>query len=665
MRTRLLVLFLALAALAPGLAAPAVAQSGASVTGTVTYRTRNLLPPTAKVFVQLVDVSRADVAATLIAEQVIEPAGAAPPYAFSLPYDPAQIQERGIYAVQAAIRDGERLLFISTRRNAVITGGNPTSGVEVVVDPVATPSGPPQRITIDSPPDDTLVGSPVTITGRAARYPQGGVLTYRFRDERGELLGTGDLPVQGDFRGPAAFTSSLSFTLPPQGGTVRLEIFERGAAGAEQGLAARELFVTRPQAIRITSPAAESVVTSPVTVEGDLGRLPSDARLVYRILASDGRQVGQGTLAVPGEPGRPALFRAALPFEASPEGDRIQVQLFDQNQLTGEVIAQSSVTLGVAPQQQRIIVDSPGANAYVGTPVVVTGRTVRFPLSGTLGYAIYDGAGVQLGGGVFPVGGSLAVGGSFSVSLGFSYPAQGGPLRLDLYDQDPTTGAFRATASVNLRSVPLQQQIVIESPAPGTQVGVPAVLTGRTARYPAGGTLQYRVIGNDGATLGTGSFPVQGPVGEPARFSAALSFNPPTFSGPLRAEVFDVDQFGNITAIAAVELRWATTGPAQRQIVIETPPANTVVGSPVVVTGRTTFFPFEGTLNYRVRDGAGNELGSGALQARPEAGGARFMLSAPFRPIPGGGPITVEIFAVDQATGATVARASVQLQQAP
>lgn len=665
MLTRVFIVIVALATLAVGLATPTFAQTTSSVTGTVTYRTRNLLPPTARVVVQLVDVSRADAAATVIAEQIIEPQGAAPPYAFTLAYDPAQITDRGIYAVQAAIRDGERLLFISTRRTSVITAGNPTSNVEIVVDPAPASTGSSQRITIESPAENTLIGSPVTITGRADYYPQSGMLSYRFRDERGTLLGSGDLPVSGDFRSLAAFTSSLSFTLPPEGGPVRVEIFERDSTGAERGLATRILFVARPQAIRISSPAPDTVVTSPLEITGELGRLPSEARLIYRILASDGRQLGQGNFPVPGNPGRPALYRAALPFEASPEGDRIQVQLFDQNQATGEIIAQTSVTLGVAPKPQQIIIDSPGANAYVGTPVVVTGRTVRYPASGALGYAIYNSAGAQIGGGAFPVSGSLAVGGSFSASLGFGYPAQGGPLRIDLYDQDPTTGAFRATASVTLRSVPLQQQIVIESPAPGTQVGVPVVLTGRTARYPSGGVLQYRIASSLGEQLGSGSFPVQGPVGEPARFNASLSFNPPAFSGPLRAEVFETDQFGNVTASAAIDLRWAAPTPAQRQIVIETPAPNTLVGSPVVITGRATFYPVEGTLSYRVRDSAGNELGSGFVQARAEAGGARFVISAAFRTIPGGGPITVEVYAIDQASGSVIARDSVQLQQGP
>lgn len=568
MLTRAIALCASLLVLLAGLPGAASAQ-GASVTGTVTYRTRNLLPPTATLTVQLVDVSRADAAAIVLATQVIEPRGGAPPFPFALLYDPAQINPAFSYAVQAAVRDGDRLLYITTQSYSVITRGAPTSGLELVVEPVGQappgqlPAGPPQRVTIETPPEDTLVGSPVTITGRAARFPAGGTLRYRFRDAAGRPLGEGDLPVQGDFRGAASFSASLGFTLPPEGGVVRVEVFERDGAGRELGLAARGLYVSRPPSVVITSPAPETVVGSPVVVEGSLGRLPADARLRYRVLASDGRLLGAGDFAVPGAPGRPALFRGALSFETSPEGDRVTVQVFDQDPATGQVFAQADVTLGVAPQPQRIVVDSPGAGVYVGTPLVVTGRTVRFPAGGVLGYAIYDGAGAQVGGGVFPVAGSLAVGGTFNATLGFSYPPLGGPLRLDLYDQDPATGQFRATASLSLRTVPLQQQIVIETPAPGTRVGVPAVITGRTARYPAGGVLQYRVIGPRGEQLGAGSFVVQGPAGEPARFNASLVFSPPAVAGPLRAEILEQDQFGNPVASAAVELAWADARPRQ------------------------------------------------------------------------------------------------------
>lgn len=124
---------LALIALALLAAPAAYAQGQATVTGTVTYLERILLPPTAKVTVQLLDVSLADAAATTLAEQVIDTAGQGPPYAYSLSYDPAAIKDNLSYSVRATITDGEQLIFTSTTNIPVITRGNPTSDVEILV----------------------------------------------------------------------------------------------------------------------------------------------------------------------------------------------------------------------------------------------------------------------------------------------------------------------------------------------------------------------------------------------------------------------------------------------------------------------------------------------------------------------------------------------------
>lgn len=132
----------ALAALAL-LAIPSLAsaQSQTAVTGTAIYLERILPPPGSQVTVQLLDVSRADAAATLIAEQVIDTNGTGPPYAFTLPYDPAQIQDNLSYAVRATLRDGDQLLFTSTTSYPVITRGNPTSDIEIRMERVSGDAG--------------------------------------------------------------------------------------------------------------------------------------------------------------------------------------------------------------------------------------------------------------------------------------------------------------------------------------------------------------------------------------------------------------------------------------------------------------------------------------------------------------------------------------------
>lgn len=125
------------------LALPAVAgaQGQPAVTGTVIYLERIMLPPSAVVTVQLQDIARADAPATVLAEQKIDTAGNGPPYAYSLSYDPAQIVDSGRYSVRAEIRDGGQLLFTSTTAYPVITGGNPTSDVEVLVEQVSGGAG--------------------------------------------------------------------------------------------------------------------------------------------------------------------------------------------------------------------------------------------------------------------------------------------------------------------------------------------------------------------------------------------------------------------------------------------------------------------------------------------------------------------------------------------
>ncbi|UYZ63486.1 YbaY family lipoprotein [Hymenobacter weizhouensis] len=97
-----------------------------SVTGTVTYRERVALPPTAVVRVQLQDASLQDVAAVILDSVTIRPQGRQVPLAFTLRYDPARIQEGGIYVVQARILDASgRLLFLNDEAYPVLTNGKP------------------------------------------------------------------------------------------------------------------------------------------------------------------------------------------------------------------------------------------------------------------------------------------------------------------------------------------------------------------------------------------------------------------------------------------------------------------------------------------------------------------------------------------------------------
>jgi putative lipoprotein len=103
---------------------PGPADQG-RITGTVAYRERMALPADAVVQVQLYDVSVQDVAAPLIAETTVEPAGRQVPLPFELRYDPAKIDSGRRYAVRATIRSEGRLMFTTSTAAPVLTHGSP------------------------------------------------------------------------------------------------------------------------------------------------------------------------------------------------------------------------------------------------------------------------------------------------------------------------------------------------------------------------------------------------------------------------------------------------------------------------------------------------------------------------------------------------------------
>lgn len=115
-RRALAALLLAAAAPAtPALAAPRILR------GTVAYRERMALPPGAIVEVKLLDVSLADAPSRTIAETRVS--GRRIPAPWTLRFDSRQIEPRRNYALQARILHRGQLLFISTERHSVFTGG--------------------------------------------------------------------------------------------------------------------------------------------------------------------------------------------------------------------------------------------------------------------------------------------------------------------------------------------------------------------------------------------------------------------------------------------------------------------------------------------------------------------------------------------------------------
>jgi putative lipoprotein len=89
------------------------------------------LPADAVLTVTLEDISRADVAATMLSMQEIDLADESFPVAFELPYDLGDIAESNTYRVAARVTSSGDLLMISDTIIPVITNGAPTTGVDV------------------------------------------------------------------------------------------------------------------------------------------------------------------------------------------------------------------------------------------------------------------------------------------------------------------------------------------------------------------------------------------------------------------------------------------------------------------------------------------------------------------------------------------------------
>ncbi|QIX60584.1 lipo-like protein [Hymenobacter sp. BT18] len=104
---------------------PTAAVAKDSITGTVTYRERMALSPTAVVRLQLQDVSQPGVAATVIDSVTLRPQGRQVPLDFVLRFDPSRIQENMTYAVEARIEDAGQLMFRTDVAYPVLTRGNP------------------------------------------------------------------------------------------------------------------------------------------------------------------------------------------------------------------------------------------------------------------------------------------------------------------------------------------------------------------------------------------------------------------------------------------------------------------------------------------------------------------------------------------------------------
>lgn len=130
-----------LAMLALSAVAACAAPRSDSVTGTVGYRERLILPADSVVVVRLDDVTRGTSYPAVVSEQRIVPTSNAP-IRFAVPYSRTDINPHGTYVVNAWIEQGGRVLFRNANMYQVLTKSAPSSNIHVELEQVvaATPA---------------------------------------------------------------------------------------------------------------------------------------------------------------------------------------------------------------------------------------------------------------------------------------------------------------------------------------------------------------------------------------------------------------------------------------------------------------------------------------------------------------------------------------------
>jgi hypothetical protein len=407
-----------------------------------------------------------------------------------------------------------------------------------------------------------------------------------------------------------------------------------------------------PQRIVIIAPRAGATVSSPLLVRGSVAAPPANGSLQYRVFDQRGTLVGSGLLSVTAAGAGAGQFEGQVVYAAAENGPG-KLELRDLNSSSGAINAGAEIALNLTTPGGVIVVPTPP-----GLLTVVPGAATPLP--------IYPGPPTPLPGMATQLPG-----------MATPLPAVFTPTAIVVPPAATGTAIVVAPAATPGPAVDTQQ-IMFDSPAPGTLVGSPVLIAGHTTRFPFQANLSYIIRDAAGQVVGQGLIGVDGQEGQPGSFRVELDFAPPSQQGALTIELADEDAAsGLVAARATLQLSFGTlvsvapTAPptvvasavaAVQSITIDSPPANTAVGSPIVVTGHVAVPPATGRLYYRVTDAAAALLGQGTFTigsdpSRPLAFNTTIAFTLPQRE----GPIAVEITDRD-ANGNPVGRATLVAQ---
>jgi|GEM_PF-2316603 len=212
----------------------------------------------------------------------------------------------------------------------------------------------------------------------------------------------------------------------------------------------------------------------------------------------------------------------------------------------------------------------------------------------------------------------------------------------------------------------VQQSITIEAPMAGLNLTNPFELRGTSSQYPFKGRLIYRVLDAKGNQVGQSPFEVMGSIGSAASFAIPATYGVDA-DGPGTIEVAEVSEAdGTIITIDSVAVNLVADPPGYN-VTIDDPSFYTNVASPVEIRGKTSDRPFEGRLNYRIVDAAGEVISQGLLQASGQVGRVNLFDGFADFTVSNDGPGRVEVFDVRPADGAvfSIGTVNVWLTKSP
>ncbi len=163
------------------------------IEGEVSYRERIMLPPGAELEVQLEDISRADAMATVITT-VSYTLDGAPPYPFTIEYDPTRIDPRMRYALRARITEGGELRFTNTEYIDPFAA----PPVKVMVAAVARAPAPEVEDEAETAPAESVDDGEQTAGDTGADSAQQGAVVWILETLEGETapLGSRSQPIE-------------------------------------------------------------------------------------------------------------------------------------------------------------------------------------------------------------------------------------------------------------------------------------------------------------------------------------------------------------------------------------------------------------------------------------------------------------------------------------